>query len=215
MPEQLVTDNGPQFTSNEFAQFCKNNNIRHTLTAPYHPASNGQAERAVQTFKKGMLAGKFMKDNLDYSVQEWLLAYSTAPQSTTGRAPCELRLGRKLRTRLSLVRKDVIIPKQAVSKTKVKQFMPGDLVHVASYDHSHKWLSGTVLKPVGNVMYDVQTDKGVLTRNVTQCLPQRSMALNNDINSDHTSATSTSSENADQSKVLAQSRERKTFGVTL
>lgn len=31
LPEQLVSDNGPQFTSEEFAQFMKNNGIKHIL----------------------------------------------------------------------------------------------------------------------------------------------------------------------------------------
>lgn len=66
--------------------------------------------------------------------------------------------------------------------------MPGDLVHVASYDQAHKWLSGTVLKPVGNVMYDVRTEKGILTRNVTQCLPQNSkITLDTNPHSDNSS----------------------------
>ena len=38
LPEQLVSDNGPQFTSTEFADFMKGN---HILSAPHHPASNG------------------------------------------------------------------------------------------------------------------------------------------------------------------------------
>ena len=44
LPEQLVSDNGPQFTSKEFEQFARANGIRHIRSAPYHPASNGQVE---------------------------------------------------------------------------------------------------------------------------------------------------------------------------
>ncbi len=52
--ESLVSDNGPQFIAAEFQQFCQQNGIRHVQVAPYHPASNGLAERAVQTFKQGI-----------------------------------------------------------------------------------------------------------------------------------------------------------------
>ena len=52
LPEQIVSDNGPQFTSDEFKWFCKSNAIRHITSAPYHPSTNGAIERAVQTMKK-------------------------------------------------------------------------------------------------------------------------------------------------------------------
>ena len=54
LPQILVTDNGPQFTSVQFAQFTKNNGIKHVTSSPYHPSTNGLAERTVQTFKEGM-----------------------------------------------------------------------------------------------------------------------------------------------------------------
>ena len=53
IPESIVSDNGPQFSSSEFEQFCRKNGIRHIRVSPYHLASNGLTERIVQTFKQG------------------------------------------------------------------------------------------------------------------------------------------------------------------
>ena len=50
LPQTIVSDNGPCFTSHEFELFSKANGI----VTPYHPASNGLAERAVQTVKSGI-----------------------------------------------------------------------------------------------------------------------------------------------------------------
>ncbi len=54
LPDQVVSDNGPQFSSEEFQVFMKQNGIRHIRCAPYHPSSNGAVERLVQTFKQAM-----------------------------------------------------------------------------------------------------------------------------------------------------------------
>ena len=54
LPEHIVTDNGSQFTSEEFKTFLSKNDILHTTTAPGHPATNGLAERYVGHFKTSM-----------------------------------------------------------------------------------------------------------------------------------------------------------------
>lgn len=51
IPEQVVTDNGTQFTTEAFAMFTKMNGIKHVRSAPCHPAKNGLAERFVQSLK--------------------------------------------------------------------------------------------------------------------------------------------------------------------
>ena len=55
-PELLVSDNGPQFVSKEFSDWLAESGIMHIRSAPYHPQSNGAAERCVQTFKNAMKA---------------------------------------------------------------------------------------------------------------------------------------------------------------
>ena len=54
LPEEIVSDNGPQFTLDQFADFLRQNGVRHTRSALYLPATNGAAERMVQVLKKGL-----------------------------------------------------------------------------------------------------------------------------------------------------------------
>ena len=54
LPQSLVSDNAPYFVSEEFESFLKSNGIKHPTSSAYHPASNGLAERAVQTLKNGL-----------------------------------------------------------------------------------------------------------------------------------------------------------------
>lgn len=54
----MVSDSGPQFTSDEFQYFLKLNSVKQTRSAAYHPAPNGAAERLVQSFKTAMVKNK-------------------------------------------------------------------------------------------------------------------------------------------------------------
>ena len=52
IPEELCTDNGPQFTSWEFQAFAKEWGFKHTTSSPRYPLANGKAEHAVKLVKR-------------------------------------------------------------------------------------------------------------------------------------------------------------------
>ena len=51
IPEKVISDNGPQFSSHKFSQFANKYCFDHVTSSPYFPQSNWEAERAVQTIK--------------------------------------------------------------------------------------------------------------------------------------------------------------------
>ena len=173
--QQLVSDNGSQFTSEEFCKFMKANGIKHTLVAPYHPRSNGQAERFVQTFKQ------FFKvedsDSIMQSLARFLSSYRTTPNSTTGQTPAELFLNRRLRTRLDLMHPDLgrkVFDRQTDQKarydkiSKGREFTLGEEVLVQNFRGEPKWLDGTVTEQTGPVSYKVLVGEQLWKRHVDQ-----------------------------------------------
>ena len=52
IPEQLVTDNGPQFASRDFLKLANEWDFEHLMSSPHHSQSNGNAESAVKEAKK-------------------------------------------------------------------------------------------------------------------------------------------------------------------
>ena len=173
--QQLVSDNGSQFTSEEFCKFMKANGIKHTLVAPYHPRSNGQAERFVQTFKQFFKAED--SDSIMQSLARFLFSYRTTPNSTTGQTPAELFLNRRLGTRLDLMRPDLgrkVFDWQTDQKarydkiSKGREFTLGEEVLVQNFRGEPKWLDGTVTEQTGPVSYKVLVGEQLWKRHVDQ-----------------------------------------------
>ena len=171
IPETLVSDNGTGFTSGEFENFLATNGVKRLKSAPYHPATNGLAERAVQIVKRGLK--KVTAGSVEERLARVLFAYRITPQSTTGLAPDELLLGRKLRTRLDLLRPNS--PQRVESKqlqqkqdhdfkARPREFIVGDLVSVRNFGQGDKWLPGVVIERTGPVSCCVAMDNGVVRR---------------------------------------------------
>ena len=90
--ETVVSDNGPQYSSAEFAKFAEDWGFTYITSSPKYPQSNGEAERMVQTTKNLLT-----KSDDPY---EALLAYRATPLEN-GFSPAELCMGRRLRHTLS------------------------------------------------------------------------------------------------------------------
>ena len=51
IPLTFISDNGPQFVSEEMNEFRQSYCFVHVTSSPYYPQSNGLAERTVKTVK--------------------------------------------------------------------------------------------------------------------------------------------------------------------
>ena len=96
VPNMIVSDGGPQYTSAEFKDFMKQWQIEHRVSSPRNPQSNGMAERCVQTMKASLI--KTMEEGEDMDLA--LLTYKTTSLSHKLQSPAELLNSRKYKTLL-------------------------------------------------------------------------------------------------------------------
>lgn len=171
LPAVLVSDNGSNFTSAEFEEFMKKNGIRHIRVAPYHPASNGLAERAVRIFKEGF--EKMEKGSVQTRLSRFLLSYRTTPHSTTGVPPAELLMKRKLHTQLNRMVPDLaarVRNKQTQQKAShdhhavEREIQQGQAVYAKDFRYKKAWMPGTVVENTGPVSARVQLENGTVVR---------------------------------------------------
>lgn len=164
--DTLVSDNGRQFTSHDFKNFMKMNNIKHIFTAPGHPATNGQAENFVKTVKKSIYA--HLKDNnnsnLEIIINRFLSDYRNTKHCSTGETPSKLFFNRTLKTRFNLLRppstKENIIKNQQANvqnhhgKRNV-EFEKGQKVLIRDYRDPNKqnWMQATIKNQLGPRSY--------------------------------------------------------------
>ncbi|XP_058822868.1 uncharacterized protein K02A2.6-like [Topomyia yanbarensis] len=174
MPVTLVSDNGTQFTSVEFAEFCAINGIEHITTPPFHPQSNGQAERFVDTFKRAVKKIREGRGSITDALDTFLLAYRSTPNRSApeGKSPSELLFGRKIRTCLELLRPPPATEPKPIEKqhSQLRFFNRNDPVFAKVYArNSWKWSPGVIVERIGDVMYNIWVeDRRMLRSHINQ-----------------------------------------------
>lgn len=93
VPETVMSDGGPQYTSQDFADFARDWDFVHKTSSPHYPQSNGLAERTVQTVKR--IFSKAKADGKDPYIG--IMEYRTTALEC-GSSPSQLLMGRQLRS---------------------------------------------------------------------------------------------------------------------
>ena len=141
----VVSDNGSQFTSVKFKEFCEIFQIKNITTPQYHPRSNGQVERFVDTLKRALK--KPSGTPTDKALQQFLQVFRITPNPNTPLAvsPAEKMFARNRRFL------DKLLPKQnKLRKTPLapkKRFNPGEKIYSKKYQNNTSgWERGIIKK---------------------------------------------------------------------
>ena len=178
-PTQLVSENGPQFTSETFRSFSTNWDFEHLCSSPGHSQSNGKAESAVKTAKR--LLTKAKKAGSDPYIA--LLDHRNTPSQGLNTSPAQRLMNRRARTLLptsaALLQPKIIndsakmkqkIQKQAEQFNKTAKDLPpldeGDVVRMKPLIQGKKnWQKAIVTKRLDERSYMVETSTAVYRRN--------------------------------------------------
>lgn len=156
VPLEVLSDNGPQFTSREFARFAASYDFKHITSSPRFPRSNGLAEKGVQVVKH--ILKKTHHSGGDF--YQGLLNYRTSPLEC-GSSPSELLMNRRLRSGLPdfnplRSRKVTKRPQRDEPKGTLSSLQPGDIVRLR--DEKGWSRKATVLDQVAPRSYRVLTE---------------------------------------------------------
>ena len=183
VPEVVRSDNGPQFSAEEFTKFSSSFGFQHVTSSPRYPQSNGQVERMVQTVKR-----MIQKSQDPYLA---VMSYRATPHPWCNLSPAELLMGRRIRTTIPQT-KELLTPKWSYlakfcednKKFKESQKRNFDRRHGVK-DHgdlndADVWVTsetrGRVVSRATNPRsYVVETPTGELQRNSTHLnvIPER------------------------------------------
>lgn len=169
IPEVLVTDNGTQFSSSEFANFAETWRFEHKTSSPRYPQSNGKAENSVKVCKA--LLKKAQADNKDPLLA--FLDWRNTPSEGLGTSPVQRLMGRRTRTLLPTHTKllepkvdsqtgDKLAKRKAIQEQRYNSksqpltpLQPGRAIRMKLPGET-KWSLGSCVKILPNRSYEVE-----------------------------------------------------------
>ncbi|PFX23520.1 Uncharacterized protein K02A2.6 [Stylophora pistillata] len=163
-----------KFQSEEFENFLKMNGIQHLTSAPYHPRTNGLAERFVRVMKEALKSNKG-STSLRYKLDTFLMKYRNCPHTTTGNSPAVMVMGHPLRCSMDLLNADITSTVEksfvtAPSSKQMRHFNLGTPVLARNYGKGNLWSKGVVSKQTGPVSYQVQVSTSTWRRHLDQLI---------------------------------------------
>ena len=183
IPEILLSDNGPQYSSLDMKEFASTYGFEHITSSPHYPRSNGLAERTVKTIKN------LMYKSTDLNLL--LLNYRSTPLHWCNLSPSELLMGRRIRTTVPQV-SDQLTPQWNYLSEFRKQDGKFKKEQEEQYNRRHRvqslpglpnntpvWITnnstnepGTVVSPAETPRsYIVETNNGQVRRNQQHLTP--------------------------------------------
>ncbi|XP_062711786.1 uncharacterized protein K02A2.6-like isoform X1 [Aedes albopictus] len=190
LPDVLVTDGGPPFNSTDFVDFFERQGVNVMKSPPYHPESNGQAERMVRlvkdVFKKFLIDPDMKKLETDLQISYFLLNYRNTCQEDGSCFPSERLLSYRPKTLLDLInpktsfkhnlnkRHDDSSPTRSISTDHFNdQFVDlkcGDLIYYKNANKSdiRRWLPATYLKRISSTVFQISLGGRLITAHKRQ-----------------------------------------------
>lgn len=155
----MVSDNAAIFTSETFQKFCKEGGIFQKFIAPGHPATNGLAERIVQTLMHRLASMIDKPYTMKQKLREILFRYRATPLASV-KTPSELFLNRHIRIKLDAL-KPPRIQKTSIRGTTARQLKVGDRVLARYYSNNKNlWKPRTIIKKYRLLHYLIRLDSG-------------------------------------------------------
>lgn len=191
IPDIVISDNGPQFSSQEFQKFSDHWAFLHKTSSPGYPQSNGKAESAVKTAKRLMRKAQMSRQDPYLAI----LDHRNTPTHGLSTSPAQRLLSRHTKTLLptktSLLQpkiqnslKELITNQQRQqtyydrSAKDLDTLKRGDPVRIQPFEPHKIWRKGTVVEPIDSRSYNVQLESGgVIRRNRRHLRRDQGMTL--------------------------------------
>ncbi|UYV78487.1 K02A2.6-like [Cordylochernes scorpioides] len=159
-PFVMVSDNASIFTGDTFSNYCLENGIRQKFIAPGHPATNGLAERNVQTLKNKLKSMINENVPIHQKIQKILLRYRATPLAS-GRSPSEMYLNRQIRKKPDAMRPYQEEKSQQQIQPRTRCLQVGERVQARVFiSNKPFWKNGTIKQKLGNLHYIIELDEG-------------------------------------------------------